>query len=190
MFARKTSLARVVAVLAAMAVAPAVSPAIAAGGDSGGGGGGGGGGSAEIQCREGWVYDEQQKICVEEQAGLLDDAQLYERGRALALAGDYERALSRLEAIENKHDAMVLTMIGYSKRKLGAVEEGIAYYHQALAIEPDNINTHEYLGEGYLSAGRIDLAEAELDTLQRLCGVGCEQYQDLARAIAGDPAWN
>lgn len=47
---------------------------------------------------------------------------------------------------------------------------GSAIYHQARAIELDNLNTHEYLGEGYLAAGRIDLAEAQLDILEGLCG--------------------
>ncbi len=99
-------------------------------------------------------------------------------------------ALDTLNAIRDKNDAMVLTMIGYSTRKLGDAEAGIAIYHQALAIDPNNVNTHEYLGEGYIDAGRVDLAEAELDTLRGLCGTGCEQYRDLAKAIAGDGKWN
>ncbi len=85
---------------------------------------------------------------------------------------------------------MVLTMIGYSKRKLGHTDEGIAIYHQALAIDPNNVNTHEYLGEGYLAAGRVDLAELELDTLNKLCGVGCEQFQDLQKALLTDTSWH
>ena len=108
-------------------------------------------------------------------------------GHRQVLAGYYDHALDALNAICDKNDAMVLTMIGYSKRKLGALDEGIAIYHQALAIDPKNINTHEYLGEGYIDAGHIDLAEAELDTLQGLCGTTCEQYQDLAKALAGEP---
>ena len=84
---------------------------------------------------------------------------------------------------------MVLTMIGYSTRKLGDTEGGIAIYQQALAIDPNNVNTHEYLGEGYLVAGRVDLAKAELVTVQKLCGdTTCEQYQDLHGALA-DAGW-
>ena len=80
---------------------------------------------------------------------------------------------------------MVLTMIGYSKRKLGHTDEGIAIYHQALAIDPNNVNTHEYLGEGYVAAGRVDLAKLELVKLQSLCGTGCEQYEDLNKVLHG-----
>ena len=146
--------------------------------------------SACIPCAKGTKYDEAKKVCVTTNASLLDDRQLFEQGRTLALAGYYQDALDTLGAITNKNDAMVLTMIGYSKRKLGFTDEGIAIYHQALAIDPNNVNTHEYLGEGYLSAGRVDLAELELDTLQKLCGVGCEQYQDLSKALAGDQVWH
>lgn len=173
------------------------------GGSSSGGGGGGssGGGSSAsgsggssnngvipIICREGFVFSEEEKICVR-QTSMNDDG-LYEQGRALALAGHYELALDVLGSIRDKDDAMVLTMIGYATRKLGHVEEGIAIYHQALAIDPNNLNTREYLGEGYLSAGRVDLAEVQLTTLERLCGSDCDQFKTLERAIYGDGTWN
>jgi len=164
------------------------------GGSSGGGGGGtsssGGGsnGMAPIVCREGFVYSDEEKICVRQQT--MNDRDLFQQGRALALAGHHERALDILTAVRDRNDAALLTMIGYATRKLGRVDEGIAIYHEALAIDPDNLDTHEYLGEGYLAAGRFDLAEVELDTLGRLCGTSCEQYVDLERAIAGDPGWN
>jgi len=72
----------------------------------------------------------------------------------------------------------------------GALDEGIAYYHRALAIDPDNVNTREYLGEGYVAMGRLDLAQAELDRIGTLCGEGCDQYLDLAAAMAGEEAWS
>lgn len=158
---------------------------------SGGGGGGSGGGSTTTtpNCVDkygaGWAYSASQGKCVK--VSELDDKQLYTDGRALALAGYYTSALDTLNAIRDKHDAMVLTMIGYSTRKLGHTTEGIAIYQQALAIDPNNVNTHEYLGEGYIVAGRVDLARAELGTLKNLCGTGCEQYRDLNNALLGQP---
>lgn len=145
--------------------------------------------SACVACAKGTKYDAAKKVCVTVNASLMDDRALYEQGRALALAGYYQDALDTFAAIENQNDAMTLTMIGYANRKLGRTEEGIAIYHQALALDPDNVNTHEYLGEGYLAAGRVDLAELELDTLARLCGTACEQYQDLQTALIGDGVW-
>jgi tetratricopeptide (TPR) repeat protein len=128
------------------------------------------------------------QYCVKAQS-YLDLDRLYEQGRELALAGDYDDALALLDAAD-QGDAMVLTMIGYSKRKSGALDEGIAYYHRALAIEPDNVNTREYLGEGYVAMGRLDLAQAELDRIGAICGEGCDQYLDLAAAMAGDETWS
>lgn len=142
-----------------------------------------------VPCASGTEYDAKKKVCVTKNASLMDDRALYLQGRTLALAGYYRDALDTFSVIANKHDAMVLTMMGYANRKLGETDSGIALYHQALAIDPDNVNTHEYLGEGYLTQGRVDLAELELDTLNRLCGENCEQYRDLADAITGDRVW-
>lgn len=142
-------------------------------------------------CQAGTTYDAASKSCLVDDAALFDDEFLFEQGRTLALAGHYQKALDVLGSVRNKHDARVLTMIGYATRKLGDTEAGIALYHQALAIDPANLNTHEYLGEGYLAAGRVDLAEAQLDTIAQLCGsTTCEQYRDLQKAILGKPVWN
>ena len=129
------------------------------GGSSGGGSGGSSGGNASggLSCNPGWVPHSSGQYCVKAQS-YLDMEQLYEEGRALALAGDYDDALALLGAAD-QGDAMVLTMIGYSKRKSGALHEGIGYYYRALAIDPDNVNTREYLGEGYVAMGRLDLAQ-------------------------------
>ncbi len=146
--------------------------------------------SACIPCAKGTKYDDTKKVCVTVNASLMGDRELYEQGRTLALAGYYQDALDTFAAIHNQNDAMTLTMIGYSKRKLGHTDEGIAIYHQALVLDRNNVHTHEYLGEGYLAAGRVDLAELELDTLAKLCGTTCPQYQDLRHALLGDGVWH
>lgn len=145
--------------------------------------------TACVPCPSGTKYNNATRMCKVVNASLLNDRQLYELGRSQALTGFYQDALDTFAAIHDKHDAMVLTMIGYSKRKLGFTNEGIAIYQQALAIEPDNLFTHEYLGEGYLAAGRVDLAELELDKLEALCGAACAQYLDLQKALIGDGIW-
>jgi len=145
--------------------------------------------SACVPCAKGTKYDAAKKECVVQNASIMDDKSLYETGRTLALDGYYNDALVALNAIANKHDAMVLTMIGYSERKLGHTDEGIATYMQALAIDPNSIDTHEYLGEGYVVQGHIDLAKVELATVAKLCGnTTCEQYQDLSGAITSNPS--
>jgi tetratricopeptide (TPR) repeat protein len=140
-----------------------------------------------VTCDKGFTYDVNKKTCVKTTA--LNDDQLYYQGRMLALAGHYDSAIDTLDAISNK-TSNALTMIGYSTRKLGNLQEGIAIYYKALALDPKNLSTHEYLGEGYLASGRVDLAESELDTLQSLCGKTCVQYQALNNAILGNRVWS
>lgn len=152
-------------------------------------GGSSGGGNAPIVCNAGYVYSKAKQICVKTNAGLLDDKDLYEQGHALAKAGHYEAALAALTAIEDQNDSMVLTMIGYSLRKSGKWDDGVAYYTQALAIDPNNVNTYEYLGEAYLSTGRVDLAQRQLAKIETIAGTESEQYQELAFAIAEGSTW-
>jgi hypothetical protein len=155
------------------------------GGASAGAGGGGGGSTGHVAtpiCAPGYAI--VGGACVRLRAGLLPDDVLYTNGRALALAGYYTRALPMLEAIRRTDDPMVYTMRGYALRKLGKFDEAFALYAKALAVDPDNVNTHEYLGEEYVTTGRIDLARIELARVERGCGgVECEQYEDLERAI-------
>jgi len=172
-------------ILAAALIATAFVPAFAmSGGDSNGGGSS----TPPVVCKKGWVWSKQVQRCVPANSGSLDDKERLDQGRALALAGYYDNALAVLDTVTDKNNAEVLTYIGYSHRKMGDVDVGIGFYKQALAIDPKNANTREYLGEGYLSIGKIELARAELATIETLCGNReCEQYEDLANALAGKP---
>jgi tetratricopeptide (TPR) repeat protein len=145
-----------------------------------------GGSSGSKSCPTGQVWDPASKAC-KKVTGDIDDKTLLQQGRDRALDGEYDKALVLLAAVKNKNDAQVLTMIGYATRKLGKYDEGVAYYQQALAINPDNLDTHEYLGEAYAEKGKLDLAKTELTKLEALCGKECEQYEDLSKAIAGEP---
>ena len=177
-----------IASLIAKAVAAVLFVAVAGSGSAFAISGGGDSHDAPIVCKKGYVYSKKKQICVRVNSGLIDNQALYEQGRALAKAGHYEHALAALAAADQS-DSMVLTMIGYSKRKQGNMAEGFAYYHRALAIDPTNVNTREYLGEGYVALGRLDLAQAELDKIETICGTRCEAYEDLAAALSGETAW-
>lgn len=133
-------------------------------------------------CPKGQVWSSKQGKCVKARSD-LPDADLIGSGRALAKAGRYDEALAVLALVKAK-DPVALTFIGYSLRKSGKTEEGIARYREALALDPHNTATREYLGEGYVATGRIDLAEAELKKIETLCGTGCEAYRELSEVIA------
>ena len=131
-------------------------------------------------CPKGQAWN--GKKCV--RTSLLNDDQLIEQGRQLAVTGHYKAAIGVLEAVSNKSNPLALTYLGYSHRKMGDVERGMALYHQALAINPNSVVTREYLGEGYVDIGRLELARLELTKVEALCGgTACEEYRDLAEAI-------
>ena len=83
----------------------------------------------------------------------------------------------------NENDPAVLTYLGYSHRKLGNIDLGISLYKKALDIDPDNVDTREYLGEGYVSKGELDLAWLELVEIEKRCGTTCVEYQALEKAL-------
>lgn len=151
-----------------------VAPALAAG-DSGG--------SSTPTCRAGMVYDQQKKMCVEAEAGLIDDKSLTDYAYSLTEAGRYDEALTTLDLLEDPNTPVALNYRGYATRKLGRIEEGIRYYLQSVALDPEYTLVREYLGEAYALQGKLDLAREQLDEIEKRCGTTCEPYQDLAEAI-------
>jgi tetratricopeptide (TPR) repeat protein len=114
---------------------------------------------------------------------MLSDQDLALAGRNLALGGHYKDAIKVLHLASNENDPAILTYLGYSHRKLGNVDLGISLYKKALDIDPDNVDTREYLGEGYVSKGALDLAWLELVEIEKRCGTTCAEYQALEKAM-------
>jgi len=78
----------------------------------------------------------------------------------------------------------ILNYLGFSHRKLGLYEQAIAYYRQALAIDPAHLGANEYLGELYVEIGDLDRASMQLARLDQLCAFACYEREELARWIA------
>jgi tetratricopeptide (TPR) repeat protein len=135
-------------------------------------------------CKKGEVWNKTKKKCVKAASGVLSDEDLYQQGRSLAREGHYDWAIEVLAVVQNQQDPRVLNYTGYSHRKAGRLEIGITYYRKALAIDPNFNLAREYLGEGYIAAGRVDLAMNELAAIARSCGTSCQEYRDLSAAIA------
>ncbi|WP_374332537.1 tetratricopeptide repeat protein [Aestuariivirga sp.] len=152
-------------------------------GSSGASGGGGNSSPTMHDCKKGQVWNKKSKKCVAAQSGILPDEDLYQQGRALAKEGQYEWAIQVLSTIQDQQDPRVLNYLGYSNRKAGRLDIGITYYSKALAIDPNFNLAREYLGEGYLAAGRVDLAMNQLAQIARSCGTSCEEYRELNAAI-------
>ena len=112
------------------------------------------------------------------------DEQTYNLGYWQAKSGSYEAALATLRSAKDQADPRIQTMIGFSLRKLGRVDEAMGYYRNALAINPNLTSTRQYLGEAFLQLGRPDQAREQLSEIAKRCGVACEDYRLLAEAIA------
>lgn len=114
----------------------------------------------------------------------LPDAE-YDNAVAEIKLGHYEVAISSLEAVIDRRpdDADAHNWLGYSLRKLKRYDVAEKHYLEALKLDPKHIGAHEYLGELYVETKRLDLAKQQLSALEKLCPNGCEEREDLERAI-------
>lgn len=81
-------------------------------------------------------------------------------------------------------DPDVHSLLGFSTRKLGRLDEAYAHYEVALRLDPAHRGAREYLGELFLQRGEPARAKEQLAELERLCPTGCEERAELAAAIA------
>jgi tetratricopeptide (TPR) repeat protein len=107
-------------------------------------------------------------------------------------AQQWPKALELLKAQQARlgRNADLYNLLGYATRKQAKpdVDKALEYYRLALEIDPAHRGAHEYIGEAYLMKKQPAKAREHLQTLQRLCGgTTCEEYQDLAKAIAAYP---
>ncbi len=109
----------------------------------------------------------------------------YDVGVKAVQAGDYQRALASLQKVvqADPRNADAWNYIGFSQRNLQHFDDSLAAYQKALAINPDHRGANEYLGELYLKTGDLEKARERLAKLQSLCPGGCEEYDDLKKAV-------
>ncbi|HYN00189.1 MAG TPA: tetratricopeptide repeat protein, partial [Aestuariivirgaceae bacterium] len=141
--------------------------------------GGSSGGTSKKTCPTGKVYDKKTRKCVSKKSQLFPDSELIEQAWALARKGEFEAGRLLFSSVADRRNPEVLNGLGYTNRKLGQFHEAIGYYQQAIAIDPNYAEAREYLGEGYTTMGKIDLAKEQLAEIRRICGTSCEEYVDL-----------
>ena len=135
------------------------------------------------RCKRGRVWSASRCGCVRRSSKVMSDEDLYLEAVSVAKSGDYIDALALLRSIKNQNQTHIMTYIGYTTRKLGNLDEGIKYYHKALAIDPNNTLAREYLGEGLLTKGDLAGARVQLAAIEKQCGKTCHEYEDLAEEI-------
>ncbi|KQT66166.1 MULTISPECIES: tetratricopeptide repeat protein [unclassified Aureimonas] len=139
-------------------------------------------------CVKGEVWDGKAKKCVK-RTSAIPDSDLTPYAYALAKAERYEEALEVLDTLADPNTPKALNYRGYATRKLGRTDEGIGYYLKSVSLDPTYVKVREYLGEAYALKGETDLALAQLDRIEVLCGKGCAEYRSLAAAIDEPGSW-
>lgn len=106
--------------------------------------------------------------------------------RAHVAARRWPAAIDTLKKLGQSGNADWNNLMGYSLRKSAPPDLAGAekYYDAALRIDPRHRGALEYSGELYLMLGDLARAEQRLAALDKACTFGCEEYDDLKKAVA------
>jgi Flp pilus assembly protein TadD len=110
----------------------------------------------------------------------------FDLGAKAVKSKNWDEAVKRLSSAARAEpaNADVQNLLGYAYRNQRKFELAFKHYGEALRLDPKHKGAHEYIGEAYVLTGDKAKAQEHLAALDRICGKGCEEYQDLARAIA------
>jgi tetratricopeptide (TPR) repeat protein len=106
--------------------------------------------------------------------------------RAKIKAKEFKAAIADLNLMIDKgiQHADVYNLLGFSLRKSGDAKTAYTFYKKALDFDPEHKGALEYLGELYVETGELAKARQHVVLLQKLCPQGCEELEDLEKAIA------
>ncbi len=140
------------------------------------------------KCPKGEVLKKNKKTgkkeCVEAEAGITTDDELYEAARVLAYAEQYNEAIFLLELAANRNDPRILNYLGFSHRNAGRFEVGMGYYQEALKRDPDYVLARSYMGQALLQNGDRVGATVQLVEIEKRAGKDNWPYESLASALA------
>jgi Tfp pilus assembly protein PilF len=104
--------------------------------------------------------------------------------RAKLKAKNFASARDDLLKLVTTHEhADVFNLLGFSLRKTGDFKNALTYYKKALDYDPNHKGAHEYLGELFVETNDLPKAKEQLAILVKLCPQGCEEREDLEKAI-------
>ena len=103
-------------------------------------------------------------------------------GKQAIDAKDWKKAIDHFSKV--KADADAFNYLGCAHRNLKEFDAAFSYYRRALAMDWYHRGAHEYVGEAYLMVNNLAKAEEHLGHLKGMCDANCEEYKDLAQAIA------
>ncbi len=104
---------------------------------------------------------------------------------ALIKQKNFSAALNLLKQADSSYtnNADINNLLGFSSRNLKQFSASARYYQKALKINPNHLGALEYQGELFLQTKNVSAAKKNLTKLKQLCGVNCEEYLDLKKAI-------
>lgn len=135
------------------------------------------------KCKKGKVWSKSKKKCVVAKSGLFDDTTLYENARELAYADRYKEAIDLLSLASNQDDPRILNYLGFSHRKAGRMETGLAYYRKAIKQDPNYVLARSYMGQALVQIGDIEGARVQLSEIRRRAGPNNYPYFALAQTL-------
>jgi predicted Zn-dependent protease len=135
------------------------------------------------ECAKGEVWDEKTGACIKAESSNLNDDQRYGAVRELAYAGRPDEALAILATMTEGETPRVLTYQGFLLRQTGRVEEGIAAYEQAIALDTTNILARSYYGQLLVQMNEMELAQLQLAAIRMHGGGGTWAERALSDAI-------
>jgi len=137
-----------------------------------------------LECAKGEVWDEATKTCIKAGGAGLTDDQRFGAVHELAYAGRPDEALVILATMAEGETPRVLTYQGFLLRQTGRVEEGIAAYERAIALDSGNILARSYYGQLLVQMNESQEAQLQLAAIRMAGGGGTWAERALADAIA------
>ena len=97
----------------------------------------------------------------------------------------YSDAIIKLNdaLVTDSNNADIFNYLGFSHRKLGKMEDAAFFYNKALEINPKHKGALEYQGEMFLTLNQIGKAEENLKKLDKICFLGCSEFDKLKKSI-------
>lgn len=139
--------------------------------------------TAEEECENGLVWNPDTEMCEEAAESGQDDATLLDSAQRYAYAGNYGDAQTVLKAVKSQDASRTLALWGFTHRKMGHTDVGLAFYDKALAANPDNILARSYLGEAKITMGDYQGAREQLAEIRARGGAGSRAEKLLLRAM-------
>jgi tetratricopeptide (TPR) repeat protein len=114
------------------------------------------------------------------------DDKNFEKGKKAIEAKTWNDAIEAFKKViaDNADNADAHNYLGYAYRWTNRMDESFKHYNIALKLSPNHRGAHEYIGVAYLKVNQPEKAKEHLAKLEKICGKKCEEYEDLAKALA------